>query len=999
MPAPFTRPTSPGQAGPARPFVERSRAHGLLAFAFVFTVTVVSSNGAHAEVPTEQTGTADEAEVSFRLGNQAYLDKNFRAALGYYFASNRLAPNRNVIFNIARCYESLGDLDEAHRYYSEHARLSPEGDPKRAESEAALARISPSVALVQVRSKPAGAAIYLNRRDLGVFARTPSDIATKAGTYTLIVEAPGHRPATRTGVVAERGKRVLVELELEPLTATLELTGSPAGATVRWQNQGNTVATTTLPGRITGPSGDLRLVVESPGWMTRELDLRVGDDEQRKVEVRLDPEVGSLVVDGDEPGALIRLDGEPVGFVPAVLDRVVVGSHRLEVGAEGFTPFSTTVQVSRDARAEVYASLAATEDVLAASRTVESALTAPASVGLVSAYELRMHAMHSLLDALSAMRGTYVTNDYTYASLGFRGVAPLGDFSNRVQTQLDGHVINLSYDGSSNMGYEGLAGLVGVDRVEIIRGPGSALYGSGATFGVINVGTPDGVEGLSGQVGLSSLADGRFGLWGRSAFELPEGVWMWVAGGLIYAEPRDYLSPSRVGSDEHPDGIAHGVGEELAGNLMGKLGWGDLTLQWFYNDRLGTPSTAPFGADFDDPRLEIVDRRAFFEARYEPSLTKDTRLFLRLAWDHSYYYGLYPQGEDAFTEAYFGSSVLLEGRVRSAIAHDLTLTAGLLGQYGYDNRLQNGDVGGERLLDEDRDSVTVALYGLLEYAITPEIALHGGLRFDGRAFLSGDAVNADTALDKDGFQGALSPRLAMVWSYREASALKVVLGSAFRAPSFYELAFGDGGDTQLPPETLAPERIYSGEVEVTHALSDDLALVGGVFINSVLDSVTLDGEGNPTSPLVYTNRDGNVSVMGLELELRHSLRQGLMWSLSYGLTRARLGGLFDGEALENSPTHHVTGRAIVPIVPLVLSFVTRVSVDSGRRDLEGAWTPASLLWDAGFSGRLEKLGLDYSLQFKNLLDLRQVHPGSGLIEDVRVPQPGRSILAELTKRF
>lgn len=49
-----------------------------------------------------------------------------------------------------------------------------------------------------------------------------------------------------------------------------------------------------------------------------------------------------------------------------------------------------------------------------------------------------------------------------------------------------------------------------------------------------------------------------------------------MAGGLIYAEPRDYLSPSRVGSDGHPDGVAHGVGEELAGNLMAKLGQGRL---------------------------------------------------------------------------------------------------------------------------------------------------------------------------------------------------------------------------------------------------------------------------------------------------------------------------------------------------------------------------------------------------------------------------------------
>ena len=970
----------------------------LLSGLLVALALMLTAPDAHAQ---EQTGTADEAEVSFRLGNQAFIDKNYRVALGHYFASNRLAPNRNVMFNIARCFENLGDLDEAHRYYLHHFNLSPEGDPKRAESQAALTRITPAVAIIEVRSKPAGAAIYVNRRDLGVIARTPTDIATKAATYDLIIEAPGHRPVTRSGVAAVRGQRVLVEVELEPLTATLELSGAPSGARASWVQSGVTVATATIPGRITGPSGEVRLVVEAPGWVTRELDLRTLDDEVRKVEVRLEPEVGSLVVSGDEPGAIIRLDGEPVGFVPAVLDRVVVGTHKLEVEAEGFKPFTTTVEVKRDTRSEIYAQLAAAADVEAASRTVESALTAPASIGLVSSYELRMHAMRSLVDALSAMRGTYVTNDYTYASLGFRGVAPLGDFSNRVQTQVDGHVINLSYDGSSNMGYEGLAGLVGVDRIEIIRGPGSALYGSGATYGVINVGTPNGVDGIEGQVGLSSLADGRFGLWGRAATELPDEAWLWVAAGLIYAEPRDYLSPARLGSDDHPTGLASGVGEEVAGNVMGKLGWRDLTLQWFYNDRTGTPATAPFGSDFDDPRLEIGDRRAFVEARYEPTLSDDTKLFMRLGWDHSYYFGLYPSGDEAFTESYFGSSILLEGRVRSDLTDELTLTAGLLGQYGYDNRLTNGDVGGERLLDEDRDSITTAVYGLLEYALTPDMSLHGGLRFDGRAFLAGKegSATADSAIENDGFQGALSPRLAWVWAYRQASALKVVLGSAFRAPSFYELAFGDGGDTQLPPDKLAPERIYSGEVEVTHAVGDDIALVGGVFVNSVVDSVTLDGEGNPESPLVYANRSGNVSVMGLELEVRHSLRRGLMWSLSYGLTRARLGGLFDGEALENSPTHHVTARAIVPIVPGVLSFVTRAAIDSGRKDLDGEWTPASLLWDAGFSGRIEAYGIDYALQFKNLLDLRYVHPGSGLIEDVRVPQPGRSLLAEISKRF
>ena len=967
---------------------------------WVVIVLLAVISPARAEVPI---GTADEAEVSFRLGNQAFAEQNYRLALGYYFVSNRLAPNRSVMFNIARCFESLGDLEEAHRYFREHALRSPDTDPKRKESEAALERIGPRVALVHVTSDPPGAAVYVGRKDLGQVARTPSEIAVKPGTYDILVELPGHRPETQRDVVATIGKTATVTLTLKPLTATLDLVGEPIGATVLWVVDGKTLASGKLPGSLSGPAGNHQLVVEAPGYIRQQFDLRTEPDERRRVDVRLDPQVGSVVVSGDEAGALIRLDGEPVGFTPAVLDRVRVGLHELEVTAEGFDPYRTTITVERDRRIEVDATLAAATDVEAASRRRESALTAPASIGLLTGYELRMHAMHTLVDALSTMRGLYVTNDYTYVALGFRGVSPLGDFSNRVQTQVDGHVINLSYDGSSNMAFEGICGLIGVDRIEVVRGPGSALYGSGATFGVLNVSTPDEVDDDAGSLGLTALSNGMYGIWGRAAARLSAESWVWIAGGLVYAEPHDYVSPSRVGSDDFPDGRAEGVGQQVAGNVTGKAHWRDLTLQWFYNERSLTPETAPFGADYGDASLDIRDRRAFVELRWEPELSETTQLYTRLAWDHTYYYGLYPGEEADFTESYFGSSLLLEGRVRSALGEDFVLTAGLLAQYGYDNRLENGDVGdSELLLDEDHDSLTLAAYALLEWRLAERLTLHAGLRFDGRTFgedPTPSEATADAAINKAGFQGAVSPRLAIVWQYADRSALKAVLGSAYRAPSFYELAFGDGGDTQLPPSKLDPERIYTFDLELTQALGEDLAFVVDGFVNAVVDNVTLLGEGDPESPLVYANRDGNVSALGLELELQHTLRRGLVWSVAYGLTRARLGGLFDGEALENSPTHYLTLRAVVPIVPSALSLVTRATADSGRRDLEGDWTPAALVWDLGFSGRLETAGLDYSLQLKNVLDARAVHPGSGLIEDTRVPQPGRSILLELFKHF
>src|SRR5690242_3095375 len=62
-------------------------------------------------------GDADEAELSFQLGAEAYRKGDYLAALERFLASNRLVRNRNVLFNIARCYEQLGRFPDAYRYY------------------------------------------------------------------------------------------------------------------------------------------------------------------------------------------------------------------------------------------------------------------------------------------------------------------------------------------------------------------------------------------------------------------------------------------------------------------------------------------------------------------------------------------------------------------------------------------------------------------------------------------------------------------------------------------------------------------------------------------------------------------------------------------------------------------------------------------------------------------------------------------------------------------
>src|SRR5690606_34652904 len=117
-------------------------------------------------------GNADEAEVSFRLGGEAYTKGRMEEALAYFLASHRLAPNRNVAFNIARVYERMNRYPEAYRWYE--ASREGERDPRTlATIDEALARAGAHVSLIEVRSDPPGAKIFVDRIDLGSLGQSP----------------------------------------------------------------------------------------------------------------------------------------------------------------------------------------------------------------------------------------------------------------------------------------------------------------------------------------------------------------------------------------------------------------------------------------------------------------------------------------------------------------------------------------------------------------------------------------------------------------------------------------------------------------------------------------------------------------------------------------------------------------------------------------------------------------------------------------------------------
>src|SRR4051812_16646252 len=261
---------------------------------------------------------ADEADLQFQLGADRYKEGDFRGALEHFLASNRLVPNHNVGFNIARSYEQLKQYPEAFRYYTQ--ALEGETDAAtRARVETALAHIKPNVAVLKIVTDPPGATLYINRRDLGERGNSPKTLGLAAGKYRVIAELAGYNPAESAEVDAPTAGETEVRLKLEP---------------------------------------------------------------------KLEGLTGTLVVNADERGALIEVDGRPRAFTPAIVT-VPAGTHAVRISLKGYRPVVQTVEVSPTTEKRLDLVLTQSEEVTAASRTSQSVEDAPSSVSIIRSEELR----------------------------------------------------------------------------------------------------------------------------------------------------------------------------------------------------------------------------------------------------------------------------------------------------------------------------------------------------------------------------------------------------------------------------------------------------------------------------------------------------------------------------------------------------------------------------------------------------------------------------------
>lgn len=160
-------------------------------------------------------------------------------------------------------------------------------------------------------------------------------------------------------------------------------------------------------------------------------------------------------------------------------------------------------QVSEDTKAKVRAEEIAFEEipvVVTAARRPQKIREAPSTIDVITSEDIKNWGVLTLHDALRLIPGMDIRRLGVFHTISMRGIGGgLIDRSDRVLLLIDGRRINSAWDGS----FRGDIPLTNVERIEVIRGPGSSLYGPNAFGGVINIITKSGedVDGINPSIG------------------------------------------------------------------------------------------------------------------------------------------------------------------------------------------------------------------------------------------------------------------------------------------------------------------------------------------------------------------------------------------------------------------------------------------------------------------------------------------------------------------
>ncbi len=553
--------------------------------------------------------------------------------------------------------------------------------------------------------------------------------------------------------------------------------------------------------------------------------------------------------------------------------------------------------------------------VVSASGFAQDVKDAPASISVITKEELESRPVQDIAEAIRDVPGVDVTmsktGTYNFTIRGFGEGYTLVLVDGKRQNAVNGFLT----DGFGVADNAYLPPMSMIERIEVIRGPASSLYGSDAVGGVVNIITKKNPDKFTGSISLETTMQQHYERYGHSRgvnsyFAIPlikdklslslRGKYTGKdAGNLQWPSTPDPSNPNTINA-------SHSQGEFRLGNVGGRLNWRVNEQNDIYLD----------GSHFSQENnvASSSSRAVAVKKKYD-------RNSVILNHDGNYGFGVtnaylqYVYTNDKSSEYTNESTVYVaEGKTIIPISLDyfgnVMLTAGV--QYQYEG-LRNDNPGGRgatsTIVGKTLEQNTIAPYLEAEYSITDSIILTGGMRYN----------------HSDLFDGELVPRLYLVYHLTDNLTLKTGIAKGYKTPNVTQLTEGiyrteadSGGRWHYGNPELSPETSTNYEIGLLFN-AWDYANVGLTFFQTDFEDELADvrinpGEAMPNGQVCnapgfcdfYVNRD-ETRAKGVEFSIQTAQWKGFSVNSSYTYMDKQYKGQdtnpYGGKRVENLPRH------------------------------------------------------------------------------------------------
>ncbi|BDX05339.1 TonB-dependent receptor plug domain-containing protein [Planctobacterium marinum] len=640
---------------------------------------------------------------------------------------------------------------------------------------------------------------------------------------------------------------------------------------------------------------------------------------------------------------------------------------------------------------------------------------APAVVSVITADDIAAMGARNLSEAIERIPGLHVMPSINRVMplFSIRGIST--DSTPQVLVLIDG--VDISEMTALSTPYAFEYPIHAVERIEIIRGPGSAVYGADAFSGVINVITRKAAQQDKLLVGISA-----------GSFDTFDG---WLNWDKQFDELQIAFSVSHTHHNSDNNRVTqYGVMDrdgEIS-NIHLNLDYQNFSFKnWYWRTKqnMGT-GAAIWGNNYDVDRIDAM----FSKLSWSDALTDVLNASIDFSYGQTTHDarfqllppGVWPVGNDGnvflppFTPVTFPDGVIGQP---SATTQKVELSSAFIYSGYQDHRIRVG-FGAKKFSLQDVKEIKNFGPGILDVQNIPE-----SLQSDALIDVTGTPFVYTPDYDRDlwflsvqdewkidenweltaglrydnysDFGSTTNPRLALVWSANEAITAKFLFGTAFRAPKVAELAFVNN-PTTLGNPTLQPEQIETLEFVIDYRPGDDFNGALNFFSYQAEDLIQLD------QSFTFQN-NGEQDGYGAELEANWQATELLRLS-------ANLSWLESERKTQNVDKERVPG--LMAFVDMGYHFLA-----NWRFTMQGYWIadrqrePGDnrpevddyLKLDANLAWQIDE-HWDATLSIKNLTDDNVVEPvpdsalfGIGLGFPGDYPMLSRSIHANVTYVF